>query len=276
MRALATLDADGRLTGLDVKLAGASISEWGKPGRLQGKADTLAVGTFSDAMYAVPNYRVRWTNAPNHVPVGVWRSVGQSHNGFFLECLIDEVAAAAGRDPLAFRLELLAAHPRAQGVLRAAAKRAGWGGSTVKGEGMGIALVEDQASLVAQVARVRVTDGRLRVLEVCCAIDCGRAVQPEVIRMQMEGGIMFGMSALFYGAIHIEGGAAKESNFHDYRMVSMADAPAISVDIIEGGLPLGGVGEPGVPPLAPAVVNAIYAATGKRIRSLPLARHGLV
>jgi isoquinoline 1-oxidoreductase beta subunit len=117
---------------------------------------------------------------------------------------------------------------------------------------------------------------KLRVLEVSCAIDCGKAIQPEVIRMQMEGGIVFGLSALFYGEIHIANGAARESNFHEYRVLSLADTPKINVDVVEGGLPLGGVGEPGVPPVAPAVVNAIFAATGRRIRSLPLARHGLV
>jgi isoquinoline 1-oxidoreductase beta subunit len=275
-RMTADIAPEGGLAALDVKLAGASISEWGRPGRLQGKADVLAVSTFNDAPYDIPNYRVRWVATPAHVPVGVWRSVGQSHNGFFLECAIDEAAHAAGRDPLQFRLDLLAAHPRFQNVLRTVAKRAGWGAKLPQGEGMGIAVVEDQASIVGQVARVRVADGRLRVLEVCCAIDLGKVVQPEVVRMQMEGGIIFGLSALFYGAINIANGAARESNFHDYRMLSLADTPSIAVDIIEGGLPFGGVGEPGVPPLAPAVVNAIFSATGRRIRSLPLSLHGLV
>ncbi len=276
VRVKADLDAQGQLVAMDVKLAGASISEWGKPGRLQGKADVLAISTFSDTAYAVPDYRVRWVSTPTPVPVGVWRSVGQSHNGFFMECAIDEAAQAAGRDPLEFRLALLAGHPRLQAVLSAAAKRAGWGAQLPAGEGLGLALVEDQGSAVAQVARVRVAAGKLRVLQVCCAIDCGKAIQPEVVRMQMEGGIVFGVSALFYGEIHIDAGAARESNFHDYRMLSLADTPEIKVDVIEGGMPLGGVGEPGVPPLAPAVVNAIFAATGQRIRSLPLARHGLV
>jgi len=141
---------------------------------------------------------------------------------------------------------------------------------------MGIALVEDQGSAVAQIARVRVQQGKLRVLEVSCAIDCGKAIQPEFIRMQMESGIVFGLTALYYGEIHIAGGAARESNFNDYRMIGLADTPKIGVDVVEGGPPIGGAGEPGVPPLAPAVVNAIFAATGRRIRSLPLARHGLV
>jgi isoquinoline 1-oxidoreductase beta subunit len=190
--------------------------------------------------------------------------------------MIDEAAHAAGRDPLEFRLGLLAEHPRLQAVLRTAARRAGWGEKLPQGEGLGIALVEDQGSPVAEVARVRVAGGRLRVLEVCCAIDCGRAIQPEVVRMQMEGGIVFALSALHWGAIHIDKGAARESNFHDYRVLGLADTPVIKVDVVEGGMPLGGVGEPGVPPLAPAVVNAIFAASGQRIRSLPLAKHGLV
>jgi isoquinoline 1-oxidoreductase beta subunit len=276
MRADAALDKQGRLTAVDVKLAGASISEWGNPGRLGGKPDVLAVSTFSDCPYAIDHYRVRWVPTPSHVPVGVWRSVGQSHNGYFMECLIDEIAAKAGRDPLDFRLELLAANVRRQTLLRTVAKRAGWGAKLPKGEGLGLALVEDQGSAVAQVAHVRVRQGKLQVLAVSCAIDCGKAVQPEFIRMQMESGIVFGLSALLYGEIHIAGGAAREGNFNDYRMVSLAETPRIEVDVLEGGPPIGGVGEPGVPPLAPAVVNAIFAATGQRIRSLPLVRHGLV
>jgi isoquinoline 1-oxidoreductase beta subunit len=276
MRANAALDKTGRLTAMDVKLAGSSISEWGSPGRLKGKPDVLAVSTFADSAYAIADYRVRWVSTPSHVPVGVWRSVGQSHNGFFMECMLDEIAAKAKRDPLEYRLELLAGHPRLQVLLNTVAKLGGWGAKLPKGEGLGIALVEDQGSAVAQVAHVRVQRDKLRVLEVSCAIDCGKAIQPEVIRMQMEGGIVFGLSALFYGEIHFANGAAREGNFHEYRVLSLADTPKINVDVIEGGLPLGGVGEPGVPPVAPAVVNAIFAATRRRLRSLPLARHGLV
>jgi isoquinoline 1-oxidoreductase beta subunit len=276
MRAAATLDASRALVALDVTLAGASILEQGRPGRLQGKPDPLAVSTFDAIPYAIPSYRLRWVQVPGHVPVGVWRSVGQSHNGFFLECLVDEIAARAGRDPLDFRLEALEGKPRLQHVLRTVATLAGWGEALPPGEGRGLALVEDQGSTVAQVARVRVADGRLRVLQVCCAIDCGRAIQPEVIRMQMESGIVFGLSALLYGEITLASGAVRQSNFHDYRVLSLADTPEIRVEIIEGGPPLGGVGEPGVPPLAPAVVNALHAATGRRVRTLPLARHGLV
>lgn len=275
-RIVADLDTRGQLVAMAVQLAGASISEWGRPGRLGERVDPLAVSTFSDLPYAVPNYLLRWTPLVAHVPVGTWRSVGQSHNGFFLECAMDELAHAAGRDALDFRLELLAERPRHQAVLRAAAARAGWGRSLPADEGMGIALVEDQASAVAQVVRVRVRDGRLEVLEVCCAIDCGRAIQPEQVRMQMEGGIVFGLTAALYGDIHIEQGRVRESNFHDYRMLTLANTPVIKVDIIEGGRPWGGVGEPGVPPVAPALANAIFAVTGQRIRSLPLLRHGLV
>jgi isoquinoline 1-oxidoreductase beta subunit len=276
LRARATLDAASNLAALELKLACASIWEWGKPGRLQGKADPLAIGGLSDTPYAFPAYRVGWVSTPSHVPVGVWRSVAHSHNGFFLECALDEIAAAAGRDPLDLRLDLLSWHPRLQKLLRLVAARSGWGKPLPKGEGRGIAIMEDQGSAVAQVAHVRVADGRLRVLKVCCAIDCGKALQPQMITMQMESGIIFGLTAAFYGEIHIASGGVRESNFHDYRLLALADTPEIVVDVVEGGLPLGGVGEPGVPPIAPAVVNAIYAATGQRIRSLPLARHGLV
>lgn len=276
IRVSAGLDQAGKLTALDLNLACASIWEWGAPGRLQGKADPLAIGGLSDTPYEIANYRVRWVSRPTHVPVGVWRSVAHSHNGFFLECALDEIAAAAGRDPLEFRLDLLAGHPRLQHLLRVVAARAGWGEALPEGEGRGIAFMQDQGSAVAQVARVRIGGGRLRVLEVHCAIDCGRALQPQMIAMQMESGIIFGLTAALYGEIRIAGGAVQESNFHDYRLLSLAETPQIHVQVIEGGLPLGGVGEPGVPPIAPAVVNAIYAATGKRIRSLPLSRHGLV
>ncbi len=274
-RIAADLDAGGRLAAMDVKLAGASIMEWGRPGYLKGKADPLAVSNFADLVYRVANYRLHWVPVVNHIPVGTWRSVGQSHNGFFLECALDEIAHAAGRDALDLRLELLAARPRHQAVLRAAAARAGWGRKLPPGEGMGLALVEDQGSPVAQVVHVRMVEGKVRVLEVCCAIDCGRAIQPEGVRMQMEGGIIFGLTAALYGEIHFKDGRARESNFHDYRMVTLANTPVIKVDVIEGGRPWGGVGEPGVPPVAPALANAVFAATGQRIRSLPLVRHGL-
>jgi isoquinoline 1-oxidoreductase beta subunit len=276
LRATASIDAAGKLATLDLKLACASIWEWGKPGRLQGKADPLAIGGLSDTPYAFPAYRVRWVSTPTHVPVGVWRSVAHSHNGFFLECVLDEIAAAAGRDPLELRLELLSWHPRLQKLLRLVAERAGWGRPLPKGEGLGMAFMEDQGSAVAQVAHVRIVDGRLRVLKVCCAIDCGKALQPQMIAMQMESGIIFGLTAAFHGEIRIAAGGVRESNFHDYRLLTLAETPEIVVDVVEGGLPLGGVGEPGVPPIAPAVANAIYAATGQRIRSLPLSRHGLV
>lgn len=276
LRATASIDAVGKLATLDLKLACASIWEWGKPGRLQGKADPLAIGGLSDTPYAFPAYRLRWVSTPTHVPVGVWRSVAHSHNGFFLECVLDEIAAAAGRDPLEFRLELLTWHPRLQKLLRLVAERAGWGRPLPRGEGLGMAFMEDQGSAVAQVAHVRVVDGRLRVLKVWCAIDCGKALQPQVIAMQMESGIIFGLTAAYYGEIRIASGGVRESNFHDYRLLTLAETPEIIVDVVEGGLPLGGVGEPGVPPIAPAVANAIHAATGQRIRSLPLSRHGLV
>ena len=179
-----------------------------------------------------------------------------------MECALDEIAAAAGRDPLDFRLELLADHPRLQALLRTVAKRARLGREAAEGRGHGHRPGRGPGLGGRRRSRASASQqGKLRVLEVSCAIDCGKAIQPEFIRMQMEGGIVFGLSALFYGEIHIEGGAARESNFHDYRVLSLAETPKINVDVVEGGLPLGGVGEPGVPPLAPAVVNAIFAAT---------------
>lgn len=271
------LDAAGRLVALDLKLAGASVTDWGKPPRPPPeRPDSQVVGGLVDAPYGVPHFRVEWVATPAHVPVGVWRSVAHSHNAVLLECGLDELAARAGQDPVAFRLALLEAQPRYRAVLRVAAERAGWGEPLAEGRGRGVALAESYGAVVAQVAEVTVRDGKLRVDRVTCAVDCGLAVQPGNVRAQVEGGLIFGLSALLYGEIAIRDGRAVPGNFNDYPMVTLRDCPAIDVHLVETGAPMGGVGEPGTPPIAPAVLNAIYAATGQRIRSLPLARHGLV
>jgi len=209
------------------------------------------------------------------VPVGFWRSVGHSFNAFFVESFVDEMAHAAGKSPLAFRRALLCAHPRHLRVLEAAdrlARAEPLAPSTPGGRaGRGIALAESFHSIVAQVADVEVTaDHRVLVRRVACAIDCGFAVNPDTVVAQMEGGIVFALSAALFGQITIEGGRVEQSGFSDYRMVSMAESPRIEVVIVQSGRGLGGVGEPGVPPLAPAVCNAIFAATGQRVRRLPI------
>ncbi|MCL4790477.1 MAG: molybdopterin-dependent oxidoreductase, partial [Gammaproteobacteria bacterium] len=204
------------------------------------------------------------------VPVTLWRSVGHSYTCFVIESFIDELAAAAGQDPAVFRRRHLAARPRHLAVLDLVLEQSGWATPAV-GRHRGLAIQEAFGTVVAQVAEISIAaDNSIRVHRVSCAVDCGLAINPDIVRQQMEGGILFGLSAALYGEISIEDGAVRQSNFHDYRVLRMADSPAIDVHIISGGTEPSGVGEPGVPPIAPAVANAVYAATGKRLRTLPL------
>jgi isoquinoline 1-oxidoreductase beta subunit len=205
------------------------------------------------------------------VPVLWWRSVGSTHTAFSTETFIDELAAAAGKDPLEFRRALLAAKPRHLGVLNLAAQKAGWGTALEKGRGRGIAVHESFNSYVAQVVDVRIAqDGTLKVERVVCAVDCGIAVNPDVIKAQMEGSIGFALTAALHGAITLNKGRVEQSNFHDYQPLRINEMPAVEVHILQSSEKPTGVGEPGVPPVAAAVANAIFAATGKRLRNLPL------
>jgi isoquinoline 1-oxidoreductase beta subunit len=235
----------------------------------QGKPEGNAV---ENPPYAFPFYRLDAIVADGSVPVGFWRSVGHSHTAFFDESFIDELAHVLAKDPLAFRRELLTGKPRHLKVLDTAAKEAGWGTPLPAGSGRGIALRASFGSIVAQVAEVAVADGKtLQVKQVTCAVDCGPVVNPAIVRAQMESGIIYGLSAALYGEITLADGAVEQGNFPDYDVVRLADAPAMTVHLVDSGASaLGGVGEPGTPPIAPAVANAIFAATGKRLRSLPL------
>jgi isoquinoline 1-oxidoreductase subunit beta len=222
--------------------------------------------------YAFPFYKLEAVVPDGSVPVGFWRSVGHSHTAFFDESFVDELASALKKDPFEFRRELLAGKPRHLKVLETAAKEAGWGQPLPAGSGRGIALRASFGSIVAQVAEVAVTDGKtLQVKRVTCAIDCGPVVNPAIVRAQMESGIIYGLSAALYGEITLANGAVEQSNFPDYDAVRLADAPVMTVHLVDtGASSIGGVGEPGTPPIAPAVANAIFAATGKRLRNLPL------
>jgi isoquinoline 1-oxidoreductase beta subunit len=188
-----------------------------------------------------------------------------------VESFIDEVAREAGKDPYEFRRKLLARHPRHSGVLKLAAEKAGWGRPLPKGCGRGIAVHESFGSFVAQVAEASVSaEGEVRVHRVVCAIDCGKIVNPDTIKAQMESGIVFGLSAALYGQITLQNGRVEQSNFHDYPLLRLKEMPLVEAYIISSKEKPGGVGEPGVPPIAPAVANALFAATGKRIRHLPI------
>ena len=235
----------------------------------QGKPEGNAV---ENPPYAFPFYKLEAVVPDGSVPVGFWRSVGHSHTAFFDESFVDELASALKKDPFEFRRELLAGKPRHLKVLETAAKEAGWGQPLPAGSGRGIALRASFGSIVAQVAEVAVTDGKtLQVKRVTCAIDCGPVVNPAIVRAQMESGIIYGLSAAVYGEITLANGAVEQSNFPDYDVVRLADAPAMTVHLVDtGSSAIGGVGEPGTPPIAPAVANAVFAATGKRLRNLPL------
>lgn len=274
-RLQAALDAEGRVTGLHVRTAGPALSASFSPqGLPAGQLDGSSVQTIRESRYKPAAFHVEWVRVDQPVPMAPWRAVGATQNGYFLECFVDEVARAAGRDPYQLRRELLAHDPRALNVIDTVAKAAGWGESLPKGRARGMAFVECYGSLCAEVAEVSLRDGRPFVHRVVCALDCGSIVLPDGVRSQVEGGIVQGLSAVLGEAVNVAGGAAVERNFDTYSMLRITDAPErIETIIIESGEPMGGVGEPPLPPLAPAVVNALAALTGKPIRELPLSRH---
>ncbi len=269
-RLTAVLADDGTPLQLTHRIAAPSIARRRSPQTLVDAADFLMTQGSSDMRYALPSLWVDYHEVDLGVPVGFWRSVGHSHTGFTLECFIDEMAHAAGRDPLAFRLSLLDAEPRMRAVLERAARRAGWGRTMPLGSGLGIACMESYGSYVAEVAEVSVEQGRPRVRSVWCAVDCGIAVNPAIVEQQMHSGIVYGLTAALYGEITVRAGRVEQSNYHDYPALRIDEMPAIEVEIVPSAEPPSGCGEPATPIIAPAVANALYAATGRRLRSLPL------
>ncbi|HYE50052.1 MAG TPA: molybdopterin cofactor-binding domain-containing protein [Azospirillaceae bacterium] len=273
------LDAAGKPLAFAARVSCPSLSKaLPSPPALPMKdgLDRLGVQGLTPTAYDLGDREVLYHAADIGIRIGPWRSVGHSHNSFFLECFIDEAAAAAGVDPVEFRRRLLAARPRYLKVLETAAAAAGWGGALPPGRFRGIAIADSFRTIVAQVAEVSVTGSRVRVHRVTCAVDCGLAVAPDSVRAQMEGSVMWGLGAALHGEITIEGGRVREGNFDGYRVLRMAEAPAVDVHIVDSGERMGGIGEPGVPPVAPAVANAVSLAVGRRIRSLPLAKEGFV
>jgi isoquinoline 1-oxidoreductase beta subunit len=269
---VAGLDADGWPVAWKSRIVGPSIMSRFFPGSVKNGIDETSVEGQATSKYAIPNFLVEYALTEAGVPVGVWRSVGNSHNGYITECFVEELAKAGGKDPFEFRRKLLANAPRHRGVLELAAEKASWGKPLPAGRTRGIAMVESFGSFVAEVAEVSLNrkSGDVRVHRVVCAVDCGRYVNPDTIAAQMDGAIVYGLTAALKGQITIEKGRVQQSNFHDYEMLRMNEMPQVEVHIVPSNEPPGGVGEPGTPPIAPAVCNAIFAATGKPIRRLPI------
>jgi len=242
-----------------------------EPAVVKNGVEETAVEGAADLPYDIPNLLVEWHQAPDGVPVFILRSVGHSHTAFVVETFVDELAHSAGKDPFEFRRGLLGKHPRHKRVLEFVAEKAGWGKAMSNGRGRGLAVHESFGSYVAQVAEVSISKDRgLRVHRVVCAVDCGPVVNPDIVRAQMEGGIVFGLTAALYGEITFEKGRVRQGNFHDYPMLRMHEMPQIEVHIVPSEDKMGGAGEVGVPPVAPAVANAVFALISKRIRRLPI------
>ncbi len=270
-RLTAHLHADGSIASWQHKLVGNSINEYLWPSSNGKGGDHSMTGGATHLPYAMTHRSVEYVKLTSIVPVGFWRSVGDFHNAFVKESFIDELAHAARLDPLQYRKQLLGHHPELLAVLQLAADRAGWGKTLSAGHFHGIALHSANGSHVAEVAEISIDDTQLiRVHKVTCAIDCGTVINPDGVRAQMESAIVFGLTAALKSAITIEDGKVQQSNFHDFSLLTMQETPQVETYIIKGTRPPAGVGEPGVPPIAPAVANAVFAATGQRLRRLPL------
>jgi len=273
------IDASGNLIAWQQRIVTPSLlvsnPQLGFPPPPPDKPDSFSVEGCADKKYAIPNFTVDTVMKNFTVPVFFWRSVGNSQNGFFFESFMDEMAHAAGKDPVEFRRPLLAKEARHLNVLEMVAKLGDWGKALPKGHGRGIALHESFGTIVGEVAEVSVdAKKKIRVHRLACVVDCGTYVNPDTVEAQMQGAMIYGLTAALYGEITIDKGRVAQNNFYDYPMVHLAEAPHMDVQIVQNTENPGGVGEPGTPPLAPAVANALFAATGTRVRSLPLVRHG--
>jgi isoquinoline 1-oxidoreductase beta subunit len=271
-RISAGLDDKGKPVAWNHRFAGSSVmARWAPPFFKDGLDPDTTEGAI-DLVYALPNLRVEYAQVePPGIPTGFWRSVGPSHNVFVTECFIDELAAAAKQDPVAYRRALLDKTPRAKAVLELAAEKAGWGQKLPERVGRGVSLQHVFATYMAQVAEVEVAkDGAVRVRRVVCAVDCGIVVNPDTVRAQIQSAIIFGVTAALNGAITLKNGRVEQANFDTYQILRMNEAPIVEIHIVESSEPPGGMGECGTSAVVPAVANAVYAATGKRLRKMPV------
>lgn len=276
IRFRAGFDEQRQATALDMRIVAQSIVSRFIPKIADGAVDGDAIKNIGKQQpYAFPNIRVEHVRKEHGIPIGFWRSVGHSQNAFMRESFIDEMANEAGIDPYTFRRNWLPPSSRDLGVLDLVAEKAGWGKKLAAGHFQGIAVAEAYGSWVAEVAEISIENDRPRIHKVTAAIDCGIAVNPDSVRAQIEGAIVYGLTAALKGEITIKGGCVEQSNFHDYQMLRISEMPEIEVHIVASETAPGGVGEPGTPPIAPAVCNAIFAATGERIRRLPILKHKL-
>lgn len=270
------LDAAGWPIALTANIACPPMGGGGNfGGGRGGGVDSTSVEGIEDLRYAIPHMQVEYHSVTGGVPTTYWRAVGYTQNTFFAESFLDEMAAAGGKDPVELRRRLLAGTPRLLNVLNIAAEKAGWGKPLPAGHYHGVAVVNNIGSFTAQVAEVSVTEGKLKVHRVTCATDCGQVVNPAIVEQQIRSAIVFGLSAALKGEITIDGGRVQQSNFHQYDVARMDEAPAVDVHIAPSTEAPGGMGEAGVPTIAPAICNAIFRATGKRIRRLPIASQSL-
>jgi isoquinoline 1-oxidoreductase beta subunit len=266
-RLTGALDASGRPGAWRHRIVTAS-SGWSPP---DGEVDRVAIGGAASLPYTLPAQQIEWRSAKLAVPVGIWRSVGYSHAVFAVESFLDELCAAGGRDPVELRLDLLREAPRLRACLATAAERAGWGRPLPSGRGRGVAVATCFGSNIALVAEVSPSadGGPPRIHRVVAAIDCGTVVNPDIVAAQVEGGVMFGLAAALHGRIDLDRGGITQSNFHDHPLLRIDEAPMVDAILMPSAAPPGGVGEVAVPPVAPAVANALFAASGRRVRDLP-------
>jgi isoquinoline 1-oxidoreductase beta subunit len=271
-RMSAGLDGKGMPVAWNHRFAGSSvIARWAPPFFNNGLDPDTTEGAI-DLVYALPNMHVEYLRVePPGIPTAFWRSVGPSHNVFVTESFIDELAAAAKQDPVAYRRALLDKSPRAKAVLELAAEKAGWGQKLPPGVGRGVSVQFAFATYMAQVAEVEVLkDGAVRVRRVVCAVDCGTVVNPDTVQAQIQSAVIFGVTAALYGEITLKDGRVEQTNFDTYQILRMNEAPVIEVNVVASAEPPGGMGEPGTSAIAPALSNAIFAASGERLRKLPI------